>query len=94
MEKKMSETKLSESKLSESAASPCTDCCIYPSCQRKYTKPKLCESKPMLDPKSNISTGISNIGRKRIAIGGGGNLYRQMELMEHRIRLGLCEGWE
>ena len=88
------EKKMSEKKLSESAASPCTDCCIYPSCQRKYTKPKLCESKPMLDPKSNIAVGISNIGRKRIAIGGGGNMYRQMELMEHRIRLGLCEGWE
>jgi hypothetical protein len=74
---------------------PCKNCCILPSCKRKFDLPTKCSWRPALLPRFNASQDIANLGRKRIALSGGvSNTFRAMAQMEHRIRLSLCEGWE
>jgi hypothetical protein len=73
---------------------PCEGCPIQPSCEKKHEKPTICKSRPVLLPAQNCSQGFANIGRKRIAFGQVNRVFRMMERMEHKVKLGVVEGWE
>ena len=72
---------------------PCKDCCIVSSCQKKFSKPTSC-NRPVLLPTHNISQKFANLGRKPIAFGGVNNAFRRMGRQENVLRNGMVEGWE
>ena len=72
---------------------PCHNCPIQPSCQKKFSKPTSC-NRPVLLPTHNISQQYADIGRKRIAFGGVNNAFRRMGMQENVLRNGMVEGWE
>ena len=72
---------------------PCKDCCIISSCQKKFSKPTSC-NRPVLLPKQNISLNYANLGRKPIAFGMSDNTFRRMGRQENALRNGMTEGWE
>lgn len=71
----------------------CEACCILPTCQRKFEKPKSCKHRPVLHSRFNASGGFANNarwGRFNLASSMGIDL-RRMATAEHKIRQGLME---
>jgi hypothetical protein len=72
---------------------PCETCCILPTCQRKFEKPKSCLHRPVLQSRVNASGGFANNtrwGRFNLSSSIGTDL-RRMATAEHKIRQGLLE---
>ena len=72
----------------------CLNCPILSSCQHKYSNPQKCLHRPA-PIGINVSEGIANMGRKRIAFVNRDYDLGRVARDEHVIRLGMCEGaWD